>query len=123
MVGSGRPGKPLNRPARGQAVQPSTTCSCRGELSRWHRIDATEIWHFYAGAPLQLDLSHDGVVSQRLMLGTAFDQDQLPQRVVPAGAWQAARSLGDWSLVGCTVTPAFEFAGFELAPPAWRPGE
>ena len=93
-----------------------------GEQSQWHRVDATEIWHFYAGDPLQLDLSPDGVSTQRLVLGAALESLQLPQHVVPPGTWQAARPLGRWTLVGCTVTPAFEFAGFELAPPGWNPG-
>lgn len=94
-----------------------------GEHSHWHRLDATEIWHFYVGDTLQLDLSPDGVSQQRLLLGAALDDMQVPQHVVPAGTWQSARSLGRWTLVGCSVTPAFEFAGFELAPPDWEPGK
>jgi len=93
-----------------------------GQLSHWHRVDATEIWHFYAGDALGLDVSSDGVSTRHLLLGADLDQGQLPQHVVAAGTWQSARSLGRWTLVGCTVTPAFEFAGFELAPPGWRPG-
>ncbi|MBA2752552.1 MAG: cupin domain-containing protein [Actinobacteria bacterium] len=94
-----------------------------GEQSHWHRVDATEIWHFHAGDALQLGVSSDGVTTQRLVLGAAFDRMQRPQHVVPAGTWQSARALGRWTLVGCTVTPAFEFAGFELAPPGWEPGK
>lgn len=93
-----------------------------GEHSHWHRLDATEIWHFYAGDPLQLDLSPDGVSMQRLLLGPGLDRMQLPQHVVPGATWQSARPLGRWTLAGCTVTPAFEFAGFEIAPPDWEPG-
>ena len=93
-----------------------------GERSHWHRIDATEIWHFYAGDPLELALSSDGISVRRLVLGTGLDQLQFPQSVVPAGTWQSARPLGRWALVGCTVTPAFEFTGFELAPSGWEPG-
>lgn len=91
-----------------------------GELSAWHRVDAVEIWHWYAGAPLLLTLS-EGQGRRDLPLGPDFAAGQEPQRVVPAGAWQTARSLGDWTLVGCSVAPAFEFAGFELAPPGWQP--
>ncbi len=91
-----------------------------GELSAWHRIDAVEIWHYHAGDPLRLDLSPDGAgsVSRRLGAGAGAE----PQVAVPAGTWQSARSEGAWTLAGCTVAPAFEFAGFELAPPGWTPG-
>lgn len=92
-----------------------------GETSRWHRIDAVEIWHWYAGAPLLLSLSGDGKRCDRLRLGGAVTADERPQAVVPAQAWQSAVSLGAWTLVGCTVAPAFEFAGFELAPAGWEP--
>jgi len=90
-----------------------------GEESRWHRIDAAEVWHLYAGGPLELDLSVDGTTVDRLVLGVDLVAGQRPQHVVPAGVWQAARPLAEWSLVGCTVSPAFEFAGCELAPEAW----
>lgn len=90
-----------------------------GERSHWHRIDATEIWHFHAGAPLRLDID-DG---RRTMvtLGRDVLSGQSPQGVVPRLAWQAAQSLGDWTLVGCTVAPGFEFSGFELAPRGFDP--
>ena len=90
-----------------------------GELSHWHRVDAVEIWHFHAGDPLRLEMSTDGsgIMTRRLGLDTGAE----PQVVVPAGTWQSARSEGAWTLVGCTVAPGFEFAGFELAPPDWRP--
>jgi len=94
-----------------------------GERSHWHRIDAAEVWHHYAGAPLELRLSADGRTVEVIRLGRAIDQGERPQAVVPPGAWQAARSLGAWSLLGCTVSPAFDFAGFELAPPGWEPGD
>jgi predicted cupin superfamily sugar epimerase len=93
----------------------------RDERSHWHRVDATEIWHFHAGAPLELSCSPDGGPVSARVLGSDLAAGQLPQLVVPTGVWQAARSLGEWTLVGCTVSPAFEFAGFELAPPGWRP--
>ena len=91
-----------------------------GELSAWHRVDAVEIWHYHAGDALRLVLSPDGVETTSHRLGV--DEDAWPQVVVPVGAWQSARSEGVWTLVGCTVAPAFEFAGFELAPPGWQPG-
>jgi len=87
-----------------------------GEMSRWHRVDAAEVWHFYQGAPLELSIGR-----QTYILGPDIDQAQVPQIVVPAGAWQAARSLGDYTLVGCTVAPGFSFEHFELAPEGFRP--
>lgn len=93
-----------------------------GEISRWHRVDAAEIWHWHAGAPLELSLSHDGKIVERLVLGNDLRLGQAPQRVVPANCWQMARPLGNYTLVGCTVAPGFEFSGFEMAPPHWEPG-
>jgi hypothetical protein len=93
----------------------------RGEVSRWHRVDAAEAWHYYEGAPLELAISTDGASEQLVALGPDLVAGQRPQFVVPAHAWQRARSLGEHTLVGCTVSPAFEFAGFELADPAWHP--
>jgi predicted cupin superfamily sugar epimerase len=92
----------------------------RGEDSRWHRIDAAEIWHFYAGAPLELSLKKEGR-AKRLVLGNDLAKKQSPQIVVPAHVWQRARSLGDYTLVGCTVAPGFEFRKFEIAPEAVAP--
>ncbi|MEM8784846.1 MAG: cupin domain-containing protein [Pseudomonadota bacterium] len=92
-----------------------------GEVSHWHRVDAAEIWHYYAGAPLALTLSPDGHDAAAYRLGSALEARQQPQVVVPPGVWQTAESLGEWTLVGCTVAPGFEFAGFELAPPDWFP--
>lgn len=92
-----------------------------GERSHWHRVDAVETWHFHAGAPLELSLWDGGPVT-RLRLGSDLAAGARPQGIVPAGVWQAAASLGDWTLVGCTVAPGFEFAGFELAPPEFTPG-
>ena len=93
----------------------------RGERSHWHRIDAVEVWHYYAGAPLKLSIV-DGAQEEIIRLGSDLHADEAPQATVPARAWQAAESLGDWTLVGCTVAPGFDFAGFELAPKDWRPG-
>ncbi|MBS9478264.1 cupin domain-containing protein [Ancylobacter radicis] len=94
-----------------------------GERSHWHRVDAVEIWHWHAGSPLELQIAPDdaGPV-ETLRLGPDLLNGEEPQRLVPHGAWQAARSLGAWTLVGCTVAPGFEFAGFELAAPGWSPG-
>ncbi len=91
------------------------------DVSHWHRIDADEIWHWYAGGPLSLTLSPNGHDAEAHRLGPEIAAGQKPQIVVPKGWWQTAVSLGAWTLVGCTVSPAFEFAGFELAGPDWRP--
>jgi predicted cupin superfamily sugar epimerase len=96
----------------------------RGERSHWHRVDAVEVWHYYAGAPIELEIAADAKGSvERLRLGPDIAAGERPQAIVPAHAWQAARSLGDWTLVGCTVTPGFEFKGFELAPKDWSPAD
>jgi predicted cupin superfamily sugar epimerase len=92
----------------------------KGEVSRWHRVDAAEIWHYYAGAPLELFLAEDLAHPRREVLGPDFAQGATPQILVPKGVWQGARSLGDFTLAGCTVAPGFEFAGFEMAPGSWR---
>jgi predicted cupin superfamily sugar epimerase len=92
----------------------------RGERSHWHRIDAAEVWHYYAGGAMELQIA-DGGGARTLRLGPDLAAGEMPQAVVPAHAWQAAESLGDWTLVGCTVAPGFEFATFELAPPGWMP--
>jgi len=94
----------------------------RGQRSHWHKVDAVEVWHYYAGAPLHLEtaMSDRGPV-ERVTLGPDLAAGERPQAVVPVHVWQAAESLGDWTLVGCTVAPGFEFAGFELAPPGWAP--
>jgi hypothetical protein len=92
----------------------------RGERSRWHRVDAAEVWHWYAGSPLLLSVSGGGVPSTH-RLGPDLAAGERPQAVVAAGAWQQAESLGPYTLVGCTVAPGFEFSGFELAPPGFDP--
>jgi predicted cupin superfamily sugar epimerase len=85
-----------------------------GEISRWHRVGSEEIWHFYEGAPLELlQLSPDGRDLERIALGPLSDRQQ-PVHCVPANHWQAARSRGEFTLVGCTVAPAFQFADFSL---------
>jgi uncharacterized protein len=92
-----------------------------GEASRWHRVDAVEVWHWYAGAPLLLTVA-DTSGRRDVRLGADLNAGERPQAVVPAYAWQQAQSLGAWTLVGCTVAPAFEFAGFEMAPAGFQPG-
>ena len=92
----------------------------RGERSHWHRIDATEVWHFQAGDPLALEIAGaDGIV--RHVLGRDLLGGQVGHAAVPPFTWQAARSRGVRSLVSCTVAPGFRFEGFELAPPDWTP--
>lgn len=92
-----------------------------GEVSEWHRVDAAEIWHYYAGAPMVITISPNGHDAEALHLGPSLASGQRPQIVVPAGHWQSATSLGAWTLVGCTVAPGFDFSGFEMAPKDWRP--
>lgn len=92
----------------------------RGERSHWHRIDAVEIWHYCGGAPLKLEVV-DGAKEEMFRLGADIHAGEVPQVTVPARAWQAAESLGDWTLIGCTVAPGFSFDGFELAPSDWKP--
>lgn len=88
-----------------------------GEKSHWHRVDAAEIWHFHAGAPLLLRrAATDAGPAEALMLGVDLNSGQRPQHLIRPGEWQAAETTGEWTLVGCTVAPGFEFAGFELAP-------
>lgn len=94
----------------------------RGERSHWHKVDATEVWHYHAGAPIEIAIAADaqGPV-ERVTLGPDLVAGERPQAIVPAHAWQAAHSLGEWTLVGCTVSPGFQFEGFELAPAGWAP--
>lgn len=91
-----------------------------GERSHWHRVDAAELWHFHAGAALELRMAPTAAGPARAArLGADLGAGEAPQAMVPAGWWQAARPLGDWGLVGCTVSPGFRFEGFELAPPGF----
>lgn len=109
----------------GGGARPVGTCIYfllkAGGASHWHRVDATEIWHHYAGAPVRLRLSEsDEGPAQALILGPDLAAGQRPQGIVPVDHWQAAESLGAWSLVGCTVSPGFDFAGFTLAAPGFE---
>ena len=116
---------------RDAATLPGTQRACStaiyfllpaGVLSRWHKVDAVETWHWYAGAPLKLSIAppQNGKVIE-LRLGSDLTAGDRPQAIVPAGHWQQAESLGAWTLVGCTVAPAFEFSGFVMAPELWQP--
>ena len=95
-----------------------------GQRSHWHKVDAIEVWHFHAGAPLLLEIAKtkEGAIEQ-VTLGLDLAAGERPQAAVPAHHWQAAKSLGDWTLVGCTVATGFDFKGFELAPPGFVPGK
>ncbi|KAI0423699.1 DUF985 domain protein [Xylaria sp. FL1042] len=108
--------------------RPHSTCIyylLKGEagLSHWHRVtDAVEVWHHYAGAPLMLELAwDDGGEVRGVVLGKELSKGERPQVVVRKGEWQHARSLGEWTLVGCSVAPAFVFESFEMAPEGWEP--
>jgi predicted cupin superfamily sugar epimerase len=92
----------------------------RGERSHWHRIDAVEVWHYYAGSALTLKIADDDG-EWSFKLGPNLAAGEQPQAIVPPDTWQAAESTGDWTLVGCTVAPGFDFAKFELAPKGWEP--
>lgn len=92
------------------------------QVSAWHKVDAVEYWLWQAGAPLSLSISQDGQSARSQYLGPDLRAGHRPQAIVPADAWQSAESLGAWSLVSCIVAPGFEFSGFTLAEPDWRPG-
>jgi uncharacterized protein len=92
-----------------------------GERSHWHKVDVAEIWLWHAGAPLTLEIAENENTVREILLGADLGAGQLPQAVVPAYAWQAAATRGDWTLVSCVVAPGFEFSGFTLAPQDWRP--
>ena len=92
----------------------------RGERSHWHRIDTVEVWHYYAGDALSLQIVDDNG-TRSITLGPDLAAGEVPQAIVPAHVWQAAESIGDWTLVGCTVAPGFDFATFELKPKGWAP--
>ncbi len=94
-----------------------------GQVSHWHKVDAVEIWHWHAGAALALSIAAtDTAQPEVLTLGPDLSAGMRPQGIVPRHAWQSAVSLGAWTLVGCTVAPGFDFAGFTLAAPGWAPG-
>lgn len=95
-----------------------------GERSHWHRVDASETWLYHDGAALELSIHDDTTddpTTTTIVVGPDLRTGERPQAVVPAHAWQAARSLGEWTLVSCVVAPGFRFDGFELAAPGWAP--
>ncbi len=112
------------RAAAAEGERPASTAILfllkAGEVSHWHRVDAVEIWHWHRGAPLELSL-HDHGCRSVVRVGPDIEAGETPQGLVPKDAWQMARSLGDYTLVGCTVAPGFDFAGFELAPEGFEP--
>lgn len=114
----GQPG-PGDRPVGTSIVYLLAT----GERSHWHRVDATEIWHFHDGAPLTLTTWPGQGPRVERQLGADVGAGQCPQAVVPPGVWQSAFTIGPYTLTGCTVTPGFVAAGFELAPVGWEPPE
>lgn len=94
-----------------------------GERSHWHRVkDAEEIWCWHGGAALELLIHAEGGEREVHILGMDLANGQRPQAVVPINAWQAAKTLSNWTLVGCQVAPAFEFASFDLAASGFEPG-
>lgn len=93
-----------------------------GQRSHWHRVDATELWMFQGGTPLELSMADASGTVSTALLGIDFDSGASPQMVVPSHHWQSAQAGRGWSLVACVVVPAFSFDGFELAPPGWTPG-
>jgi predicted cupin superfamily sugar epimerase len=93
-----------------------------GMRSHWHRVDATELWLFHAGTPLTLSISHDAPIVRHLM-GSDPLTGHVQQAIVPEHGWQAAEAGEGWALVGCVVVPGFDFAGFEMAPAGWSPGD
>ena len=104
--------------------RPTGTCIyfllAAGQSSHWHHVDAVEIWHYYAGAPLILSMAEtDTGPATEHTLGPDLTAGQFPQLIVPQDHWQAARTTGDWTLVGCTVSPGFQFDGFTLAAPGF----
>ena len=95
----------------------------QGQRSHWHKVDATELWLFHAGSALRLSTAAGETGPQsEVRLGPDVLAGEEPQWRVPPGAWQAAEADRGWALVSCIVSPGFEFAGFTLAPPGWKPG-
>ena len=115
------------RDAPGADGRPASTAIyyllAAGQRSHWHRVtDAAEVWHYHAGAPLELGVApFAGGPARRIRLGHDLAAGQRPQALVPPGDWQSAASLGDWTLVGCTVAPGFLFSSFVMAPQGWEP--
>ena len=94
----------------------------KNEKSHWHRLTKNEILHFYKGSPLNISVSEDGKTSNNITLGNNIDDNENMHLVVKAGSWFSMESTGGYSLIGCTVAPAFDYEDFELAPKNWKPG-
>lgn len=93
-----------------------------GQRSHWHRLtNASEVWHFYMGSPLEISLWQEGGAISHVILGPDLHRLQRPQVIIPRGMWQSAAPLGEFTLAGCTVAPGFNFSNFELAPADWKP--
>ena len=92
------------------------------QRSRWHRVDANEIWFWHAGSPLALHIEQEDGSIDTIRLGGDVTAGYAPQGLVPANRWQSTEACSGWALVSCVVVPGFEFAGFELGPPGWTPG-
>ena len=95
----------------------------KNEKSHWHRLTKNEILHFYKGSPLNISISKDGKTSNDITLGNNIDGNENMHLVVKAGSWFSMTSTGDYSLIGCTVAPGFDYKDFELAPKNWEPGK
>ena len=91
------------------------------QRSHWHRLTKNEILHFYKGDPLSVHISADAKTTITKKLGSGISSNENLHLVIHAGSWFSMNSEGDYSLIGCTVSPAFDYADFELAPPNWKP--
>ena len=95
----------------------------KGEKSHWHKINKNEVLIFYDGDPLQVLLSKDKINTQKITIGRDLEKDHQYHFIVEAGTWFSMVPLGKWTLIGCIVSPAFDYEDFELAPPNWFPGK
>ena len=95
----------------------------KNEKSHWHRLTKNEILHFYNGDPLKLLISKDGKNIEKIILNNKINNDQIFHYIVKAGTWFSMESQGEYSLIGCTVAPSFDYDDFELAPKNWKPGK
>lgn len=113
------------RDERGDGARAASTAIyfllAEGEVSHWHRVDAAELWHWHSGAPLMLSIAPEKGPAVDHRIGPDLAAGERPQGIVPPGYWQSAKSLGSWTLVGCTVAPGFMFETFELAEKSFAP--
>ena len=94
----------------------------KDQRSHWHRLTKNEILHFYKGDPLLVHVSQDGKRSYTNILGDNIDNKENMHVIINAGSWFSMVSSGEYSLIGCTVAPGFNYSDFELAPKNWEPG-